>query len=221
MHKQLALGVAAGLLVVGGQAYTRPCPGTPTPISMVFIAGHTCTIGDKTFSAFSLGLPIVDDANSVDFSEHGSNTTITLIGNSHPSTGTGHGFGPGDHSFGFDVTVDAPAAAAGTRIVSYTIMGTAGGGSPVATGTIGPHSISFTGNTLGTGHSTLDVSPGVTSDSVELTTTQAGGNSSRFSSITQTFGQRTVSAAVPEPISLSLFGLGLTGLWFAGRRRRS
>src|SRR6516162_7419985 len=45
-------GVAAALLMAGGQANAATCSPT-TPLATVLAAGFSCTLGDSTFSGFS------------------------------------------------------------------------------------------------------------------------------------------------------------------------
>src|SRR5262249_130307 len=44
-------GVAAALLMAGGQANAATCPNT-TPLATVLAAGFSCTLGNATFSGF-------------------------------------------------------------------------------------------------------------------------------------------------------------------------
>jgi hypothetical protein len=118
----------------------------------------------------------------------------------------------------FDYTV---TTAAGTEIVDGTVSQTTSGGIP---GT--PRASTFTrmnstplGDIFGNGGTASHMfSPAATTIRVlndSGTSRQAGAQ--RFGTVTNTFSVSPVS--VLEPMSLSLFGLGLAGVALARRRR--
>jgi len=215
MNKQLTLGVVAALSIASGQAYAVDCPTTPTVMSSIFIPGFTCTIGDKTFSDFTT---TAVTSNLVAFSESGSDTTLAL---STANSG-GAGFGSDMRTYGFTVTVDPAAVAAGTRIDAYTLAIGSGPAATTSATIMGSNSgTNSTGPLTGPQTNTLTFSEPDKFNTVSISTTQSNNGNARVNSLTNTFVQSTVPVSVSEPMSLSLFGLGLTGLCFAGRRRRS
>lgn len=213
MNKPLTLGVVATLLLAGGQAYADPCPNG-TVGDLLAAAGNpsnpgtfTCTLGDKTLSNFALisSNQTTFDATDVTF-HNGANPSVTFSG-TYPE--------PGTNTFIFDVQ-DSPGDVIGAINLSADVSSDVtnllsvarvdGNSGPAAAFQMGPGSISLTplnGNMLTAVRDVL----GTPIDS-------------SVTSVTETFMQGRVSAA-PEPMTLSLFGLGLAGLALARRRRHS
>jgi len=223
MNKQLTLGVVAALALAGAQANAATCT-TQTVAFLLANPTFSCTDadGDTTFSAFtfSSNTTLLPTASTVTFP---SDDAIRI---SPPSGAFGvTNSTPAAVLWGYTVTPKAGTTLTGVDLSNLTTPGT-GGNPGSATTTYNGGGLSFNLVTSsGTSASTTRefAGSGVTSATVTNSVVRANaGNARTQTEITNSYthSEPEPEVGVPEPMSLSLFGLGLTGLWFAGRRRR-
>ena len=202
-------GIAAALLMAGGQAVASTCASQMTVATIEGTPGFSCTFGDKTLSAFSFNTAVPGTA-LVEVGIHGSDYSVTLDRD-------GGFFPAGSLPNLLDYTIGIPPGHSGT-IMAFATLGVDVSVPSATTWTtlIGNNSGSTTlGPMTNGGTATTTLSPGDTS--IVVTNNTSSTASGQLNSITNDFAQQGVG--VPEPMTLALFGLGFAGLGFTARRR--
>jgi len=206
----IVLGVVIALAMAGGHAKAAECPATD--LASILSPTFSCTIGDRTFEDFMLDH--VPMGATVSFAEVDDNeVTVTL---SRGAAGTL------PNGLAFDYTL---AITSGTNMFTEGTLGNDVTQRQVTTTTAmtGPNG-SLLGMATSVNGAHEVVFEGVRVPFVEVTnisTVSAGSTGvrpGRLNGLSNDFFEGHPAGA-PEPMSLSLFGLGLAGLALARRRR--
>lgn len=190
-----ALTFALSLAIPGELLAQSACPSLAN-ITVVEAAGFSCTLGDKTFSAFTLtGVPA---SAQIQFGTLGPLFAVTL-------SRDGIFFPEGTTVFDYTIT-----AAATHTILQGTVGVDVSFPPEVTATTMNGQLVTITNG----GTAQIMFSPGVQSVDVTNTSHILTGTT-ELNSISNDFAQ--VSIGVPEPATLGLLALGLGGLFL--RRR--
>lgn len=184
-----ALWLILPLALPGELLAQAACPAND-PVSVVDVPGFTCTLGDKTFSAFTL--TNVPGSAQIQFGQLGPLFAVTL-------SRDGVFFPTGTLTFDYTIT------AAATHTILIGTVGVDVSFPPeVTVTTMNGQTVSIANG--GTGQ--INFSPGAQSVAV-TNTSHILTSTTELNSITNDFSQVPISIPEPGPLPLIALGLGL------------
>ena len=206
----IGLGSTVALLLAGAQANAAPCPGEMTVASIEATPGFSCTFGDKSLTGFSFNSAVPGTA-FVDIGVHGPDFSVSL-------NNDGTFFPTGSLPNLLDYTISEAPGHPGVTMAFVTLgVDVSVPGVTTWATEVGNNSGSATlGPVTNGGTVTATVNPGDTR--IVVTNDSSSTSQGQLNEVTNDFSMRG-PVGVPEPMSITLFGLGLAGLWFAVRRR--